>query len=103
MDLVKRSGSHPLLLDVVNRKALSHFGSFWDVSDFGIGLKRWVTIIGDHDLGHLIPRSSTVLYQSLALNSYKVLFIFFFFDIVLIMLKTVLTSTFFLDQIMSVV
>lgn len=64
---VKTLGAHPLMLDGVNQK--EGVESFWDSSDFGIGLRRWAMIFGDHDLGHLVPCSSTVLLKSIALNS----------------------------------
>lgn len=67
----KRLGAHPLLLDGVNRR--EGVESFWDSSDFGAGLRKGATIVGDYDMAHLIPHSSDVLLQSIALNSCQVL------------------------------
>ncbi|XP_073059995.1 uncharacterized protein [Primulina eburnea] len=70
-NLGKRSEAHPLLLDGVNRREGAE--SFWDSSDFGIGLRMGVKMVEDHDLTHLIPHSATVLHQSIALGACQTL------------------------------
>ncbi|XP_073119597.1 uncharacterized protein [Henckelia pumila] len=66
---VRKARSHPLLLDGVNRDGAE---SFWDSSDFEIGLRRGAKVVGDHDLNHLIPRSSSILHHSIALGSCQI-------------------------------
>ncbi|XP_073138390.1 uncharacterized protein [Henckelia pumila] len=67
---VRKARPHPLLLDGVNRDGAE---SFWDSSDFEIGLRRGAKVVGDHDLNHLIPRSSSILRHSIALGSCQIL------------------------------
>ncbi|KZV45931.1 Structural constituent of ribosome [Dorcoceras hygrometricum] len=64
-------GDGHLFVDGVNRR--DRAGSFWDMSDKDLGWSMGKTIIGDHDILHLLPQPTESLTHALAWNAFQVL------------------------------
>ncbi|KZV57995.1 hypothetical protein F511_44590 [Dorcoceras hygrometricum] len=64
------SGGGHLFVEGVNRR--DRAGSFWDMSDPDLGWSMGKTLIGDHDILHLLPQSTESLTHALAWNSCQV-------------------------------
>ncbi|KZV36628.1 hypothetical protein F511_40968 [Dorcoceras hygrometricum] len=65
------SGGGHLFLEGVNRR--DRAGSFWDMSDPDLGWSMGRTLIGDHDVLHLLPQPTESLTRALAWNACQVL------------------------------
>ncbi|KZV48539.1 hypothetical protein F511_16800 [Dorcoceras hygrometricum] len=65
------SGGGHLFVEGVNRR--DRAGSFWDMSDPDLGWSMGKTLIGDHDVLHLLPQPTESLTHALAWNACQVL------------------------------
>ncbi|KZV23783.1 hypothetical protein F511_22447 [Dorcoceras hygrometricum] len=65
------SGGGHLFVEGVNRR--DRAGSFWDLSDPDLGWSMGKTLIGDHDVLHLLPQPTESLTHALAWNACQVL------------------------------
>ncbi|KZV36359.1 hypothetical protein F511_03800 [Dorcoceras hygrometricum] len=63
------SGGGHLFMEGVNRR--DRAGSFWDMSDPDLGWSMGKTLIGDHDVLHLLPQPTESLTHALARNAFQ--------------------------------
>ncbi|KZV38518.1 hypothetical protein F511_37631 [Dorcoceras hygrometricum] len=65
------SGGGHLFVEGINRR--DRAGSFWDMSDPDLGWSMGKTLIGDHEVLHLLPQPTESLTHALAWNACQVL------------------------------